>query len=303
MRLLSFNCCAGKFWNSGKFIDIVNQINPNVICLQECNNTIVDNLKKSLNYYAVQPSGKQGFSCNYTLIQNQHTLSNITTLEIKKLQRDVLFNTVSIDGKQYVIGNLHLKSGRENAKIRETQIDQLMGFIDRRFVKTDRVILVGDWNLAVDEIAWPIPGWKSNKLYPTYRCENKNAESKRNFHHPFDRVLYRGFKMTQMVALEGDVCSDHDMLLCSTVFVDVGQCKSLEPLIIVPKVVESKKEDKKNEDKKNEENKKPKEIKKDKKVTTIGKEKDKKIVTTRTTKTAKGIKVVKTVKTIKTTKN
>ena len=82
--------------------------------------------------------------------------------------------------------------------------------------KGDKQVIVGDYNLAVDEIVWPPIDYCSHPLLATYTKDNPvNQENRFNFSHPFDRCAVKGVKIktTKLVGPGKGTLSDHYGLL------------------------------------------------------------------------------------------
>jgi len=214
MSLISYNFCKGKF-GCETFLKLINSCKPSIICLQECNNKIIDEIKNKTGcYYAAQPVGQQGFSSNFTLIHTKHNIKKIDCLDIEGVARDVLFISVKIDNLDLIIANLHLKSGRYSTDVRKVQINTILSYVEKNY-NDKKLILTGDWNLSSTETNWPPEGWKNTKLVPTFRSENKRVTSVKKFNYPFDRIIYKGIVLRNFVVLNGEENSDHDIIACT----------------------------------------------------------------------------------------
>lgn len=229
--LLSFNVCRGKYYKSSeKLIKFIFETNPSVICLQESSKHIVNDIK-SLNCYSnIELPSKKDPCYNSTLIRDDITIKDVYSFKLYGLHRHLLFSKIILNDKPLLIGNLHLKSGRNCSNIRKIQVKQLLDNIkdDEKYV-----VLAGDWNLGLNEISWPFQPicspyspnpnqynqtdntWMSHDLYPTFRSANKNNNSTVKFDYPFDRFLVKGINISDFQALNGEEFSDHDIIIMS----------------------------------------------------------------------------------------
>lgn len=237
MSVISYNFCGGKY-NNGTFCRLMKKIKPSVICLQEANTKIVSDIRNKIgNYTMIQSPGKQGFSSNFTMIDNQYVIKGIDGIDISDVEREALKISVKIDNTHLDIINVHLKSGRDCTSVREKQIKEILKVGD----KSGKCLIIGDWNLSKDEVKWPPKNnWKSPLLYPTFRSDNKRIiNNNRKFNHAFDRLLYSGVKISDVCVYDGSDNSDHDILCVSInrekypIQVKDSKIKQIEPYDIV----------------------------------------------------------------------
>lgn len=210
MSIISHNICKGRYGYSS-FCKLVKRYNPSIICLQEASPKLGEKIRDSIgDYMILQSPGRQGYCSNITLVNTRHIIKEIYSIDIQEVERDALATIVRIGNQELLVVNVHLKSGRGCPDIRKKQIDRILNNISHK-----RCLIVGDWNLSNNEIKWPIDGWKSQELKPTYRSNNRHVNSKSKFNHPFDRVLYKGMIVRDFHVINGDANSDHDILMFS----------------------------------------------------------------------------------------
>lgn len=211
--ILSFNLCKGRFW-TGNFMKTLDKLQPKIICLQESTDKLAREIASIGKYHIINSLGHEDTCINTTLICKSVSILNEYQLPLTGISRSVVFHQVNLNNTNFTIGNLHLKSGPKSSNIRKRQINSIINYTN----KTDKAILIGDWNLRLKEISWPIYfnresqsqeiEWKSHELLPTFRYNNTVQTN-----CPFDRVLYKGLDLSITIK-NGQLDSDHDILLC-----------------------------------------------------------------------------------------
>lgn len=187
IKILSYNCNKGncKF---GEIGDIIKTVNADIICLQEYGQIVAQHLesyKLEDSYVFITSPIYQGWSGN--VIYSKLPIIKSRFLELEGKARKTPVITVETLNGNLTIACIHLDPGRNanNMNIRETQYKSLL----KKLHNID--IIIGDFNMSVNEIPWPPEGWSGTKLIPTYTSDNICNNSTIKFGHPFDRCLYK----------------------------------------------------------------------------------------------------------------
>ncbi|CAH6419048.1 Hypothetical protein HVR_LOCUS240 [uncultured virus] len=82
--------------------------------------------------------------------------------------------------------------------------------------KSDNVhVIIGDFNMAINEVSWPAGGWNGSELTPTFVSNNPCNASPSKFSYPFDRCLYRGLTLNnlQLIGVQNPASDHYGILL------------------------------------------------------------------------------------------
>lgn len=204
VRVLSYNCAQGKY-DLKKLSVVILKSKPDVICLQEVN-ARVEPFLKFKGYIRTDAPGRQGwFSC---VTFSKKPPCEVKCITLPKQKRQAL----GILLKSGWVFNVHLASGRDAVKTRSSQLTKLLKSLPTG--PEGKVVIVGDFNLAVDEGRWNSRldrnQFSAAPLVPTYCSSNLVCKDKRTFDHPFDRCISRGMtcRKTQVIGQKTRI-SDH----------------------------------------------------------------------------------------------
>lgn len=209
LSILTYNVAKGQF--QPKDINrIVAKHKPDIICLQEFNSKVKDQLNFTKDYNIKEPKGKQGWFKNVTY--SKYQIVQYIQFPTVDETRQILGIHIKLKGHNFWIINVHLSAGRNNDAKRKKQLASLLNNIKQNLNDPAHIVIVGDFNLDADE-QFTFKSYKTAPLVGTYcntNCCIKN-ENIGTFNHPFDRCVYKGLHLShnpQLVGLDTK-CSDH----------------------------------------------------------------------------------------------
>lgn len=212
MLILTLNCNKGNCKSGNSIGNLILNHDPDIICFQEYNHIVAQQLvpyKLENQYIFINSAISQGWSGN--VIYTKFPVLKSTFIEIEGKSRKVPIITVLSSNGPVTIANIHLDPGRStiNAQLRNKQLSSIFSFSE------NVNIIVGDFNMSINEIAWPPKGWLGSELVGTFDSSNKCNTGAGNFNHPFDRCLYRGLNLdnTQLIGNINPVSDHYGLLL------------------------------------------------------------------------------------------
>jgi endonuclease/exonuclease/phosphatase family metal-dependent hydrolase len=195
ISVLSYNCNKGNC-KIGSIGSIITESDPDIICLQEYNQTIALELvpyNLEEKYVFITSNLYQGWSGN--VIYSKFPVIKSKFIQNEGKSRVTPIIQVQTAKTIITVACVHLEPGRANTAIRHKQYNRLLDLLAGNLMPT---IIIGDFNMSDNEIQWPPNGWGSHQLIPTYTTNNPCVKSPSKFGHPFDRCLYKGLIMDEI---------------------------------------------------------------------------------------------------------
>ena len=212
ISIVTYNCNQGR-GNIKRLSKILENSDADVICLQEFNSKVKDNINLK-GYILVEPSIKQGWFKN--VIYTKYPPIKISFISLSTLARSVPAIKILVGHKKLTIVNVHLTSGSNKLDVRQSELRHIFSQIGR----PRRIIITGDFNMRADEES-PSNDFAFCTLVPTYCSSNPVNISNFKYEHPFDRFLYRDVSPVSTPNILGNntrkpstTPSDHYGLLC-----------------------------------------------------------------------------------------
>lgn len=248
IKVLSYNiwfeeeACIERLFS---LIEIINKLNPDVICLQEVRPQIYEALISNLNdyrYHYPKKINKSYGCCNFSkypitkcldfTFQNSNMGRSLIITKIDYPYHNKTEDGISVDKVEVVVSNVHFESlFKKNIKneIKLQQYEISANILNQLFDTYKNVILCSDTNLMEHEEdifnqifkdnswkdLWELKGSDTNRYsYDSY--ENVHLQKrlpKFKFRSRIDRILFKSESLTadDFSLIRGDACepSDH----------------------------------------------------------------------------------------------
>lgn len=214
---------------SSSILDIIQRLDPDVICLQEVSKRWAEKLLQSQHirtkYYSTDADSERvhGYFGLSQMTFSKYPMLSATSYGLPGFEIYSLLNTqIQIDDKLVSINNIHLHSGKEHSAFRIAQLKT----IDKVLSETEALpkIMTGDFNFGdswaenahIDKHftdVWQTlhpndPGYTEDSHANTMRFKIKNQHKQERF----DRTLYQGNELiAKEVTMVGTESIDEEL--------------------------------------------------------------------------------------------
>ena len=183
MKIISWNINGIRSADED-FLDFINKENPDILCLQEIKASpeqLEPKLKKIKGYFSYFNSAeKKGYS-GVAVYTKEEPISEEHNLDIERFDKEG--RIIKMDFSDFILINIYLPHGgrqKENLNYKLEVYSYLLDYLEK--IKDKKVIIIGDFNIAHEEIDLARP--KQNKNNTMFTEEERKQ---------IDKLIESGF--------------------------------------------------------------------------------------------------------------